>query len=363
MKSDIFTLLDRHRALDDSISGHRDQFLSDWDGGHPFVESFLGPELVSPRLQEILPKGYLYYNEDYVVLDLIRSFHEKREGNPLSRNNVIAGPGSSAFLVAFSFWLLQQGFREIHYIPPLYYSFHFFLRQLNTWLRPISKHQAFESGAKFNLPSKRTVLLISDPIWYAGRQFPAETIRQIGEWQARTGSLVFVDGSFQFMQWDGIRSEPTSILDPELTFRLISPTKSLGIPFYRFAYILCPFRFHRDFLFIYENIVGGASIGDVKFAKRALDVLASDSSNTPFTSFLKATYDQLIKAALIRTTIAPDCGYFVFALPSATLSGKISMDQEFFELQGYPQYIRINLMLANRFCSSTLRPATEKSPV
>jgi DNA-binding transcriptional MocR family regulator len=169
---------------------------------------------------------------------------------------------------------------------------------------------------------------------------------RIAEWQRRTGSLVFIDGSFQFMQWDVTRRECTSTLEQELTFRLISPTKSLAIPFFRFAYLLHPSQFHDDFLFLYENIIGGANIADLAFARRSLEVLSSANSNRELTMLLKDTFDQLVQSRLIRTRITPDCGYFVFAEPQVELPGQVTMSEDYFELKNYPGYVRINLMIA-----------------
>jgi aspartate/methionine/tyrosine aminotransferase len=182
---------------------------------------------------------------------------------------------------------------------------------------------------------------------------PSETISAIGEWQRRTGSLVFIDGSFQYMQWDGTRREQTSTLEQELTFRLISPTKSLAIPFFRFAYLLHPSQFHDDFLFLYENIVGGANITDLAFARRSLEVLSKPESNGSLTTVLRDTYEHLVRRGLIRTEIIPECGYFVFALPKVELPGQAAMNQDYFELKNYPGYIRINLMVARHIFPET----------
>src|SRR5207253_6799495 len=106
---------------------------------------------------------------------------------------------------------------------------HFFLRMLNIRLRPVSGKQAFESGAALNLPSRKALLLLCDPVWYAGRRVPLDKIAAIADWQKLTGSLVFVDGSFQFMQWNGTRREHTAMLDSDLTFRRISPIRASAI--------------------------------------------------------------------------------------------------------------------------------------
>lgn len=344
MMPDLTELIDKHRALDVAIKNNREDFLSDWDGGHPFVKEFLGPEFLNPSLTQDLPSRYIYFEDEPSVLEAVRVLHFKLESLDISCRNIAAGPGSSSLLVALSLWLVQQGYKEVYYVPPLYYTFHFFLRMLNIRLRPVSGKQVFESGAALNLPSRKTVLLLCDPVWYAGRRVPLDKIVAIADWQKLTGSLVFVDGSFQFMQWNGTRREHTAMLDSDLTFRLISPTKALAIPFLRFAYLLHPSRFHDDFVFLYESIVGGASICDYHFAQRSLDVLSSERCNRDLTVFLRSTYQQLIEKRLIDTQIAPEAGYFIFAVPKVRLPNQVVMGQDYFELKNYPDHVRVNLL-------------------
>ena len=167
------------------------------------------------------------------------------------------------------------------------------------------------SGTSALLPgvsALRSVLLLSDPIWFAGRRLTESQIVAIAKWQKKTGSLVFVDGSFQYTQWDGTRREHTAMLDANLTFRLISPTKSLAIPAFRFAYLILPSQFHKQLLFLYESMMGGANFSDVAFARQALNVLADSPGNRPLTDFFNETYTQLIKNGFIQSGITPDSG-------------------------------------------------------
>jgi hypothetical protein len=99
---------------------------------------------------------------------------------------------------------------------------------------------------------------------------------------------------------------------------------------------------------LYENLVGSTSVSDLLFARRALHVLSSRHSNTVLTSFLRDTYHKLSRKGIIETRITPDCGYFVFGLHKMKLSNEVAMNEEFFELKGYPNYVRINLMKAEQ---------------
>jgi hypothetical protein len=168
-KAPLTELVKRHRDLDRLLVDTRAGFVSDWEGSHPYV----------------------------------------------------AGPGSSSFLTALSLWLLHEGYDELFYVPPIYYTLLFFLRLLRIRVRPVSGKQPFERGFRMNLPKRRSVLLISDPTWYAGTRLSCAAIEVIKNWQLPTDSTVIVDGSFQYMQWDGSRKERTSELEPNQTIRLM----------------------------------------------------------------------------------------------------------------------------------------------
>jgi hypothetical protein len=84
------------------------------------------------------------------------------------------------------------------------------------------------------------------------------------------------------------------------------------------------------------------------FAERALAVLGSKSGNRLLTDFFRSTFIRLIENDIIKTRITPDSGYFVFAAPMIKLPSAVQMGAEYFELKGYPGYVRVNLMAAHR---------------
>src|SRR5690242_9009928 len=124
-------LVERHQLLDESLRKDRKHFISDWNGTHPFVGEFLGPELLTEAWLSPDQSRYIYFDEERDVLNSIQSLHAAIEGLSLSRENILAGPGSSSILTALCLWILQQGQSEVYYIPPLYYTVHYFLRMLN----------------------------------------------------------------------------------------------------------------------------------------------------------------------------------------------------------------------------------------
>lgn len=348
LKDALSSIVEKHRTLDGAIENEQESFISDWNGSHPFVKRFLSGASLLPSTNLARQKlsQYAYFDNEPEVIQQICDLHAKHDGIHLDRSNVIAGAGASSFLVAFSLWLMQQGHVELCYVPPLYYTFHYFLRMLSFRLRPVSGKHLFERGAAMNLPLRRSVLLLCDPIWFAGCRLDEEQVARIARWQRLTGSIIFIDGSFQYMQWDRCRCERSAILDPDLTFRLIAPTKSLGIPAFRFAYLILPARHHEQLLFLYESMMGGVNITDVAFAKRALHVLGGRLGNRPLTDFLRKTYHRLERGGYVREPIAADCGYFVFAIPTKRLPGTVRMTQEYFELKRHPNHVRINLLIA-----------------
>lgn len=201
-----------------------------------------------------------------------------------------------------------------------------------------------------DLPTTRSVLLLCDPVWYAGKPVPEHHLKTIAEWQCRTGSFVFVDGSFQYMKWnDSTTHECTALLNPAFTFRLLCPAKTLAVPFFRFAYLLHPASVHTELLFIYESMVGGANIYDLAFAYRALSVLSNEEGlGRILPELYRRTFLQLVEQNVIRTEITPECGYFVFAVPVERPVEMRGMDETYFQAEGYPDYCRINLMAARR---------------
>lgn len=350
-RPDLNALVQRHRQLDLTIADQRRNFISDWNCDNPFLEQILGDELSDALSVTLASESYIFFDAEESLLDAVCHFHQQVEDLSLSPSNVVAGPGSSSFLTAFALWLRRAGYTEVHYIPPLYHTFYFHLQSLDINLTPVSTLHAYEAQYSMNLPSQHTVLLLCDPIWYAGKCMPTAYISAIAEWQRATKSLVFVDGSFQYMKWNRDRSEATAILDPELTFRLICPAKALAAPNYRFAYLLHPVNTHSDLVFLYESVVGGANASDLVFANRALKVMSGDKNiEYVLPSFFQRIFKTLVKREIIRTTVIPECGYFAFALPLAKASGLLLMDQSYFELAGeqYDGYGRINLMAARR---------------
>lgn len=345
--SDDNAFIDRlHAALDDEIAANpSDLFLSDWNGTHPFTAEYLG----DPEQYAVTPDArYAWFDQSTKILPAIQSFHESMDGRAPSADQVVHSSGSSALIAAVALWCQERRLSEVYYVPPLYYTFHYFFRLLGIQTRPVSGKHLAEPRAALRLPERECVLLLTDPIWYAGVAISHSFITDIAVWQRRTHSLIIVDGSFQYMTWERVRHEFTAELDPDLTIRLLCPTKAVAIPSFRYAYAITPRFAHREFRWLVESISGSTSPPNVRFAEHVMTVLGSANTNFALTDFLQATYQRLLAGGVIETSMEPGCAYFVFALPRDLPAGLSvrTMDQRYFEQKRYPGYVRINLFVA-----------------
>lgn len=347
-RPDLDALIAKHRNLDRIVSGNRNQFISDWNCDNPLAEDLLGPDLVAIARHAPAADSYIYFDDDASLVERIRRFHAAAERLALEHDNILAGPGSSSFLAALAVWLRHCGYTDVYCIPPLYHTLYFLLECVDITVTPIATRHAYDEQFAMALPDRSTVLLFCDPVWYAGKPVSAKHIAAIAEWQRSTKSVVFVDGSFQYMKWSGETGEYTATLDPNLTFRLICPAKILAVPLFRFAYLLHPSDIHDDMMFLYESMVGGSSAADKAFAHRALQVMSDIRLARCMPDYFRTIYTELVARGFLETRVIPECGYFAFARPMSNPAPLTAMDQTFFEADGYPDHYRINLMAARR---------------
>jgi hypothetical protein len=341
-QDDLSFLLQRHAELEEKYGdGDGGRFLSGWQCENPWIEQIR--VLVDGQIRQIDSGQYPNLDSDSIVKEELYRFHCSIDGT--TPDSQFCGAGASSIIFTFCAWLHQQDIQEIYYIPPLYFSLHFALRLFGIRARAISGKHAFEPGFSLNLPSERTVLLFSDPIWYAGIPLSNEIIKSLIEWQSRTGSLVFVDGSFQYAKWEGLRAELSALFDPEYTARLICPTKALASHGYRFAYVLLPKAMHASIAHIYANIYGSASVDSLAFARIAPTTMAGGTITSSLMRLAAERHQSLRTHGTISSPWQPRCGYFIFEQIAASLPpGTLLMDGAYFEQKRYPNYRRINLL-------------------
>lgn len=339
---DLAFLLQRHAELEARFGdGEGGRFLSGWQCENPWSGHIR--ELVDDQCHQIDSGQYLYLDSDTLTKQALSQFHQRVDG--VVPHSMLCGNGASSIIFTFCAWLRQKNILEVFYVPPLYFSLHFALRLFGVRARAVSGKHAFESEFSINLPSQGAVLLLADPIWYAGIPLPNDLIESLVRWQQRTQSLVFIDGSFQYASWDCQRVELSSKFDPKQTVRLICPTKALASHGYRFAYAMLPESMHATCAHIYANIYGSSSIENFAFARIAPAAMMDGTIVKALMRLASDRHQSLRARRKISAPWQPSCGYFVFEQVFADLSESVPlMDGSFFEQKRYPDYRRINLL-------------------
>jgi aspartate/methionine/tyrosine aminotransferase len=325
--------------LNDGDKGH---FLSGWQCGNPFATEFL--DAVRERAKRIDYQKYTYFDDDDELARRIGALHKAIDG--VQPQCVLCGSGTTALLFAFVTYLQKIGVEKIHFIPPLYFTLHRAFAWYKIRAIPVSTQQPFEDGFSLNLPDENnSVLLLTDPVWYTGTPVPSGIIDEIAEWQQRTSSTVFVDGSLQYLPWNGVLDEPTARLSPSLTFRLICPSKQLSAHGYRFSYVLLPSAAEQNLAWTYSNIYGPASADSIAFAHEAVAAIANGSLPRKLTNLVAERHRYLREGKIIESELTPTCGYFVFEKINAPLpEGYKLIDGRFFDQKNYLGYTKINLL-------------------
>ena len=340
--SDLDLLIKKHRTLDFLVEkADRTQFLSDWNCTHPYYKKeFVNKNPGSDKIQK-----YNYIRAEDNLTQLISDFHQKSENTFYNLEEIVTGHGSTTIISALFIWLSLNKVREVYYIPPVYYTFTYFSKLYGISLRPITKSHLFEKDYSLNLPEKKAILLMTDPIWYAGISVPASVYKSLKKWQKATGSMIIIDGSFQYFKWDDSKYEYSSQLEKLQTLRLVCPTKSIATHGFRFSYLLVPPDKYDLFDYILDNISGSSTIQDILCAEKCMGILLSAKSNSKLIAYAKGHFQKLLKKNVIEKTVKPDCGYFVFGKLNGNYAGRFRvMNGQYFEQKNYPGYVRINLL-------------------
>lgn len=313
-------------------------FISGWNAANPFAAEFLG-DLDATGLDAT---AYMSYTSDDRLLGLIRDMHHRFDGATPQR--ILPGDGSTGLIASMFLWLMRRRTASVHYVPTVHDTFYYFFDLLGLEVGRAADRHPFEPGFELNLPAERTTLFVSDPTWYVGRPLAREVVSEIAAWQRATESVVFVDGTWQYLQWGNDRYERSSALEDDLTVRLIGPTKFLGLNGYRFSYLLLPAWMYDDLADMHENLHGSTSVANLAFARRAMTVMNSADHNRRLTDHVRDLYATLSGAGDLTTELTPECGLYCFAKPRRALTDVVSMGGEYYELGGYPGYARINLL-------------------
>jgi aspartate/methionine/tyrosine aminotransferase len=325
--------------LDDGDQGH---FLSGWQCDNPCVSEFLSA--IKERANHIDYRKYRYFDEDDELSSTIRKIHASFDG--VCPQGVLCASGSTLLLYSFVTYLKRIGISRVHYIPPIYFTLHMAFELYGINASPVSAQQPFEKGFSMTLPEEAgSVIFLTDPIWYTGTQYSSDIIEEIVAWQKRNSSLVFVDGSLQYLPWNGIVHENTAKLDPSYTFRLVCPSKQLAVHGYRFSYLLLPSSHERSMAWTYANIAGSAAADSIAFAHEAVAAVLDRSIPDNLIKIATNRHKYLRKSGIIESDICPVCGYFVFEKINVALpEGYVMLDGKYFSLSNYLGHTKINLL-------------------
>lgn len=320
-------------------------FVSDWNGENPFVRQFLDDfaDVTISRLGDL--EKYSRMDSDSDLAAAVADLHVQRYGEPsVTPTRCVLGAGATGFLTTLLMYQYLNGARELAYLPPIHSGATWWIRKLGFVVRRVATDVDFSPRGELTLPENRCVLWLTDPVWFAGVPIRMETLEAIAAWQRRTGSTIIVDGTFQYMSWDGAGSEATERLDPDLTFRLVCPTKALSLHGFRFAYAIVPEQHSAPFAELHGRLHGPAGLPDRRFAHRAVTTLRSGEGALPLLHLARGSYRELISRRAVTAAVEPKGGYFLFGCPAVARERFMGMDINCFGGTGYPGFVRINLL-------------------
>jgi histidinol-phosphate/aromatic aminotransferase/cobyric acid decarboxylase-like protein len=325
--------------LDDGDKGN---FLSGWQCRNPYHAELF--RAVKQRSEFIDYGRYTYFDDDTELPNLIKVLHERLDGR--MPQHVFCGSGSTSLLFGFATFLQKRGVRTVYFIPPMYFTLHLAFDRLGIRTIPVANLQPFEPGFTLSLPlDSGSVLMVLDPVWYAGMPLPMDVIEQIGEWQRSTHSYVFVDGSLQYLSWNATNVETSARLDPSLTFRLVCPSKQLCAHGYRFSYVLVPLVHKQEFAWVYTNIYGPVNADSIAFAHEAILAIMDGDIPRRTMALVSFRHNLLRRRGIIQSPLTPSSGYFVFEKINTPLPADyIRVDGRYFDQPRYPDHTKLNLL-------------------
>ena len=324
--------------LDDAGGGTS---LSGYQCENPFVDDFL--LAVRHRTATSDYRRYTYFDADDVLSERIRGFHDSIDGNVPQA--IVCGSGATAMLVGFVSYLRGKGVHTVFYVPPLYFALRVALERFGITALPVADRQPYEPGFSLNTPSGHSCILVADPVWYTGTSLSEEMMSCLADWQKSTQGLVCVDGSMQYMQWQGRTAERTASLDPSLTVRLVCPTKQLAVHGYRFAYYVAPEREARALAWSCATVSGAVSAESVAFAHEAMQAVADGHIPRQLIELAARRYWRLRRAGVFDSQVEPSCGYMAFArINSPVPRSQVLLGGRYFEQARYPDHCKVNLL-------------------
>lgn len=302
------------------------------------------------KIREEIPRQYIFPDTSELI-SMIKKFHIA-QGLPKSSFKVFETEGSTPMITTIILFARELGFKKIYSISPLYFNIHRICNALDMKIIPCNNDLTYEEGYSLKLPEKKSFLFITDPIWAIGRHHSKSLLEKLRKWQDKTKSLIFVDSSFDYTDWPGTQnSNLIKILNKCYTFRLICPTKVLGLHGVRFSYLLCPNKYFDELNTLSYSSIGPTGYFYKNLRKKIFKKMIS-SKTSPIATLASKRYN-LIKKVLIEKDIPfiiPNCGVYLFAkiVPSIRKNKyyfwlhQIGVDIPF---KKYSKYTKINLVM------------------
>jgi aspartate/methionine/tyrosine aminotransferase len=288
-------------------------FLSEWffdEKVHQYTE--IGEDFFNFSFE--IPTQY-YFPDSYQMLNKdIENFHSESEGYHEDGQEIFITEGSTPMISSLVILAKSLGFKRIHSVSPLYFNIFKVAELIDMPISPVNLTLTHDNS-EINLPDKKSFLIITDPIWSIGRHQSDEVFEKLAEWQKSTKSLIFVDGSFSYTDWySSEKKEPERVLDPSLTFRLICPTKTLGLNGLRFSYLICPSKYKKELSRTTCSTIGSSSYFSHKCRPAMFAKMITEEIN-PIGAFSRDRFLEL-KELFEKNKIEyidPSCGFFMFA--------------------------------------------------
>jgi len=316
------------------------------------------------KIKPIIPVQYAFPDTNRKLNTAIEKFHVK-EGLPKDSFTVFISEGSTPMIASIILFAKKIGFNKIHSFFPLYFTIHKMCDVINLDILPCNDDFACLDSVKLSLPKHKSFLFITDPIWSIGRHCSDKVLKQLADWQKKTGSIIFVDNSFSYMDWNrSIKKEPSVVLDPNLTLRLVCPTKSLCLHGLRFSYLLCPKKFSKEIARISIANTGSSCYFGHILREKLFNKMIQKKPN-PVGLFASERYRILEKVFLENNIkhIVPNCGFFMFVdLDSILKKNKIR--NKYYWLNNaaidvlnpkYRGYAKLNLIARNKLIKSLIK--------
>ncbi len=350
-------------SVDECFDKKKINFLSEWFFDKK-IHKYASFDKNNFKIGPTIPLQYTFPDTNRKLNESIENFHIK-EGLPRGSFTVFISEGSTPMIAAMVLFAKKIGFDKIHSLFPLYFTIHKMCDVVGINILPCNDDFPLSSNISLNLPKRKSFLFITDPIWSIGRHYSEEVFNRLAKWQKETGSIIFVDNSFSYMDWNTlIKREPSVALRPDLTFRLVCPTKSLCLHGLRFSYLLCPKKFSKEVARISIANTGSSCYFGHLQREMVFKKMIEKKPN-PIGLFASERY-KVLKKVFSKNKIkhiVPNCGFFMFADLDFVLKKKKArhkyywLNNEALDVLNpkYKGYAKINLIAREKIINSLIK--------